>query len=99
MLRKKYLWITGALVLGLGVGESAWACNRCGNRGGAMSMSAASAPMTMACASPAVAMVPQQQTSYQTVMETVYEQVPVTQMQVRPRTEYRTEQYPVPRLV
>src|SRR5215210_2449394 len=42
---------------------------------------------------------PQVETTYATVTETVYEQVPTTQMQTRHRTEFRTEQVPVTRTV
>ncbi len=51
------------------------------------------------CANPQPAMVSQQVTSYQTVTQTVYEQVPRTVTKTRYRTEMTQEQVPVTRTV
>src|SRR5262249_13164093 len=89
---------------GLGSGQTAWACHGCGYGGPDCVMAAGwcgggGHSSAGGCCGAATVLVPQQQTYYQTVCETVYDQVPVTQMQTRFRTDYRSEQVPVTEMV
>src|SRR5262245_2234373 len=89
-----------AILLGLAPASEVLALSWCGTRHAANSScnvcggwGATAAPAASACTT--TVCVPRQETTYQTVCETVIDQVPVTQLQARYRTEYRTEQVPV----
>src|SRR5690348_16215680 len=75
----------------------AWSCHGCGAGGfrGASCAGGAGAGISYGGAAGYCGPAP----AFQTVVETVYDRVPVTTCQTQYRTEYRTEQVPVQRVV